>query len=63
MKGIFNTIFDVGIGMAQVGLDAITAIEAHTKTLRANVISMNSTYLNPKRVEILGKIENVCTGM
>ncbi|KAG5677296.1 hypothetical protein PVAND_007065 [Polypedilum vanderplanki] len=63
MKGIFNTIFDVGIGMAQIGLDAVAAIDAHTKTVRANVVAMNSTFLTPKRVELLGKIENVCSGM
>jgi hypothetical protein len=63
MRTIFPTIFEIGTAMAQTGLDVIAAIESHNKALKSNVVLMNSSFLNPKRVEILGKIENVCTGL
>jgi hypothetical protein len=56
-------VFEIGREIARVGLDVISAIDQHNKAIRTNIASMNASYLNPKRVEILGKIENICSGL
>lgn len=63
MKGIFTNAFEMGMKLAQVGLDMVSAVEAHNSAVATNTMIFNTSYLNPKRLELMGKIENICAGM